>query len=211
MPVDKKYRLVLGEALEEMESPEERDGLTPADLKPTRQRVLTALKGTSGAEEFIKRIPNLETVDLWQDTAYFSVCSKTGTARYLDIWDADHFDGFTDMQRCLNDCRAWFSAEGYSFWGSGDTKTGAINCYFDAPASGPYICTASLQSYPTGSATEVECLIDNFSFGPLPFNGTIHQPHLTNLSSGGHHFRIRQRSGSFFFLSLSVWSLGVFA
>ena len=97
MPVDKKYRVVLGEAVEQVASPEERDGVAPADLKPSRQRVLTALKETSGAEEFIKKIPNLETVDLWQDTAYFSVCAKTGTARYLDIWDADHFDGFTDM------------------------------------------------------------------------------------------------------------------
>lgn len=26
-----------------------------------------------------------------------------------------------------------------------------------------------------------------------------------NLSAGGHHFRILQMSGSFFFLSLTVW------
>jgi hypothetical protein len=213
MPVDKSYRVVLGEALELLAPAEERVGAAAADLKPSPQRVLTALRETSGAEEFIKKIPNLETPDVWQDTAYFSVCSKTGTAYFLDIWDADHFDGFTDMQHSLNDCRVWFSAEGFSGWGSGDTRTGRINCYFVAPTSGAYICTASLQSFPTvtGNTAQVECLIDNFSFGPLAFNGTIHQPHLTNLSPGGHHFRIRQRSGSFFFLSLSVWSLGLLA
>lgn len=211
MPVGKEYRVVLGEAREQLAPAEDREGTAAADLKPMPQTVLTALKATTGAEEIIKKIPNLEKLELWQNTAYFSVCSKTGTAHYLDIWDADHFDGFTDMQRCVNDCRAWFSADEFSEWGSAQTKTGRINCYFTAPASGPYVCTASLQSYPTGSAAQVECLIDNFNFGPLPFTGTIHQPHLTNLSPGGHHFRIRQMSGSFFFLGLSVWSLGVFA
>jgi hypothetical protein len=48
-------------------------------------------------------------------------------------------------------------------------------------------------------------VIDNSSFGNLPFTGTILQPHFSNLSAGGHHFRIRQVSGSFFFLSLTVY------
>ena len=101
-------------------------------------------------------------------TAYFSVCSKSGTAHFLDIWDADHFDGFTDMQECVDDCRAWFSADGYAGWGSGQTKTGRVNCYFSAPTEGDYLCTAALQSYPTGSPSQVECLIDSFSFGLAP-------------------------------------------
>jgi hypothetical protein len=33
----------------------------------------------------------------------------------------------------------------------------------------------------------------------------ILQPHFCALSAGGHHFRIRQVSGSFFFLSLNVY------
>lgn len=207
MPVGKEYRAVLAEPVEQLEPPEDREGTAPADLRPSPQTVLSALIATGGGEEIIKRIPALETPEVWGLTAHFSVCSKTGTAHYLDIWDADHFDGFTDMQRCVSDCRAWFSADGYSGWGSGQTKTGAINCYFTAPRSGSYLCTAALQSYPTGSPAQVECLIDNFSFGPLPFTGTIYQPHPCNLSPGGHHFRIRQMTGSFFFLSLSVWSV----
>ncbi len=116
------------------------------------------------------RFPASRTSSGWARTAYFSVCAKSGTAHYLDIWDADHFDGFTDMQGVrLDDCRAWFSGDGYTTWGSGQTKTGRVNCYFTAPVAGDYLCTAALQSYPTGSAAQVECLIDNFSFGPLPF------------------------------------------
>ena len=53
----------------------------------------------------------------------------------------------------------------------------------------------------------MECLIDSFNFGPLPFTGTIYQPHPCSLSAGGHHFRIRQVSGAFFFLSLTVWKV----
>lgn len=90
----------------------------------TPEEALAALEATKGASALIKRLPHLGDLKFWLPTAYFSVCRKTGTARYLDLWDTDHFDGFTDMQRCLNDCRAWFSGDGYQFWGFGQTKTG---------------------------------------------------------------------------------------
>jgi hypothetical protein len=205
MPVDKDYQIRRLESLERVPPEEERDGATTSDLHPSPQVALEALRATAGADEVFKQIPSIENFDLWVFIAYFSVCSKSGTARYLDLWDTDHFDGFTDMQKCLNDCRAWFSADGYTTWGSGETRTGRVNCYFTAPSNGDYVCTAGLQSYPTGSPAQVECLIDNSSFGPLPFTGTIFQSHPATLSAGGHHFRIRQRSGSFFFLSLTVW------
>jgi len=201
------FELRIVDSLESYPAREERDGLAATDLVTTPQEALEALKATKGAAAVLKRLPNLGDLTLWLPTAYFSVCQKTGTARYLDMWDTDHFDGFTDMQRCVNDCRAWFSGDGYDFWGSGQTKTGAVNCYFTAPTAGNYTCNARLQSFPTGSPAVVECLIDNNSFGPLTVVGTINQPHLSNLSAGGHHFRIRQRSGSFFFLSLTVWKL----
>lgn len=185
----------------------ERDGLAATDLVTTAEEALEALRATAGASAILKKHPNFEQLPLWQFTAFFSVCSKSGTAKYLDLWDTDHFDGFTDMQRSLNDCTAWFSGDGYEFWGSGGTKTGAVNCYFIAPAAGHYTCNARLRSFPTSSPAVVECLIDNSSFGPLTVLGTINQPHVSNLSAGGHHFRIRQRSGAFFFVSLSIWKL----
>jgi hypothetical protein len=202
-----EFELTIVESLESYPAREDRDGIAATDLVTTPEEALEALKATRGASAVLERLPNLENLELWLPTAYFSVCLKTGSARYLDIWDTDHFDGFTDMQRCLNDCRAWFSGDGYDFWGSGQTKTGRINCYFTAPTAGIYTCNARLQSFPTNSPAVVECLIDNSSFGPLTVLGTINQPHMTNLSAGGHHFRIRQRSGSFFFLSLTVWKL----
>ena len=202
-----EFELKIVESMESFPVREAREGIAPADLLTTPEEALEALKATKGAEAVLKEVPNLEDLALWIPTAYFSVCQKTGTARYIDIWDTDHFDGFTDMQRCLNDCRAWFSGDGFQFWGSGQTKTGRVNCYFTAPSSGNYTCNARLQSYPMSVAAVVECLIDNSSFGPLTVLGTINQPHMTSLSAGGHHFRIRQVSGAFFFLSLTVWKV----
>lgn len=182
---------------------EPRHGVVAADLEVSAEEALAALQATQGSEAVLKQMPQLLDITSWLPVATFSVCSKFGTARCLDLWDVDHFDGFTDMQNNTDDCRAWFSAGGYDYWGSGQTKSGRVNCYFTAPESGSYLCTARLQSH-AGPAL-VECLIDNSSFGPLPVNGLITQPHPCKLSAGGHHFRIRQLSGSFFFLSLTVW------
>ena len=165
--------------------------------------VARALAKTSGAKELTVRYPSLRTWSLWSPVASFSPCQKTGTARYLDIWDADHFDGFTDMQKNLSDCRVWFADRGYTTWDSPQTRTGRMNCYFTAPTAGEYVCNVQLQSH--AGAAEVECLIDSSSFGPLPVNGSITQPHTTILSAGGHSFRIRQRSGAYFFIALTVW------
>ncbi len=204
-----QFRLSLKEALREEKRPALKQRkiarVRPARPPVAARTVLTALKKTAGAKAVLKQAPKLARLQLWQPVATFSVCQKTGTATYLDIWDSDHFDGFTDMQRCLTDCRAWFSASGYTFWDSAQTKTGRINCYFRAPSAGTYVCNVQLQSH-AGSAM-VECLIDNNSYGPLPFNGSINQPHPATLSAGFHHFRIRQMSGSFFFVSLTVWKV----
>jgi hypothetical protein len=107
------------------------------------------------------------------------------------------------MQRNLADCRVWFSDKGFTYWDSTETRTGRINCYFRAPTAGNYVCNVELQSY--GGPAQVECLIDSFSYGPLPFSGAITQPHAASLGAGYHSFRIRQMSGSFFFVSLFVW------
>jgi hypothetical protein len=169
------------------------------------RRVARALKATAGFDAVQAKVPDLAKWQLWWPfpVATFTVCQKTGTAAWLDIWDADHFDGFTDMQRSVSDCRAWFSGDGYTFWDSAQTKTGRVNAYFRAPTDGRYLCNVQLQSY--GGPAQVQCLIDSFNFGPLPFNGTISQPHYRDLKAGYHSFRIRQDSGSYFFVGLTVW------
>jgi hypothetical protein len=207
-PVD-KYHLVLGEAPKAVKIPPHNERrvarITPAKPTIAPQVVVRALKATAGAKDLIKQIPSFAQPQFWLPVATFSVCQKTGTAAFLDIWDADHFDGFTDMQRCLADCRVWFSANGFSFWDSPQTKTGRINCYFRAPVAGNYVCNVQLQSY--AGPAQVECLIDSFSYGPLPFNGSINQAHPAALGAGYHSFRIRQMDGSYFFINLTVWQV----
>jgi hypothetical protein len=137
--------------------------------------------------------------------ATFTPCGKTGTAIYLDIWDCDHFDYVTDMGRNLANCNVWFSGDGYSEWGSKQTKTGVINCYSSVPATRRYRCDARLQS--SGGPAVVECSMDSIPFGNLSVNGTVTQPHARDLNAGTHAFRIKQVSGGLFFLSLTVYAI----
>jgi hypothetical protein len=208
MPVHKRFRMKLLDSKRQLRTEPRPRAIARVNVKPKTQEIFRAFRRSTGYEDIIAAIPKAATPAGWDRgtrIAYFSVCSKTGSATFLDLWDCDHFDFFTDMQRSVADCRAWFSDTGFTTWGSAQTKTGRINCYFNAPTTGPYSCVAQLQSSPAGSTATVECLIDNSSFGPLTFNGTILQSHFSNLSSGNHHFRIRQISGAFFFLSLTVY------
>jgi hypothetical protein len=208
MPVGEKYRMKVVKSTKVIKTESRPRPVAMVSVKPSTEDILRAFKKARGYEDIIAQIPKAATLRGWDEgtqIAYFSVCSKSGAAWWLDIWDCDHFDGFTDMQRSVSDCRAWFSHTGYTAWGSAQTATGRINCYFNAAAAGDYSCVAQLMSYPSSSGATVECLIDNHSFGNLPFTGTILQPHFSALSAGGHHFRIRQVSGSFFFLSLTVY------
>lgn len=207
MPVDPKYRLVLGQGPKSIKL-ERRMPRIVKVKRPSLNSIFRAFKATAGSKVLTTKLPGLASITLWKEIASFSVCAKSGTAKWLDIWDCDHFDGFTDMQRCITDCRAWFSADGFATWGSGETTTGRVNCYFQAPSSGVYVCNVQLESYPSASTSVVECLIDVFSFGPLPFSGTITQPHVSSLVAGYHHFRIRQMVGGFFFLNLTVYHVG---
>lgn len=205
MATDRDFRLRLIRAGRPSKEERSVTRVRRAKAETTPRAVLRSLKATPGADQVIAEVPGFADIGLWSQVAYFSVCRKSGSARWLDLWDADHFDGYTDMRECLDDCRAWFSADGFTTWGSGQTKTGRVNCYFTAPSAGNYICNARLQSDPLSGTSAVECLIDNSTFGPLTWSGTIDQPHPCNLAAGGHHFRIRQLRGAFFFLSLTVW------
>lgn len=208
MPVHKRFRMKLLRSTKILKTERRPAPLRAVSVKPTTAEIVRAFKKAAGYEQILAKIPKAATVGGWDkgtQVAYFSVCGKTGSAAWLDIWDCDHFDGFTDMQESVSACRAWFSHTGYSTWGSGQTATGRINCSFNAAVAGDYSCVVQLQSYPSGSGATVECLIDNNSFGNLPFTGTVLQPHFSALSAGFHHFRVRQVSGSFFFLSLTVY------
>lgn len=208
MPVDPEYRMKILESKRAVSAEPRPKRPGKVRVKPTMGEIMRAFRQAQGYDEIIARIPKATKPSGWDEgteVAFFSVCGKTGAAQWLDLWDCDHFDGASDIRRSLSDCRAWFSGAGYSFWGSSQSTTGRINCYFNAPAAGDYSCVARLQSYPAGSQAVVDCLIDDSSFGNLPFTGTVVQPHFCVLSAGGHHFRIRQVRGTFFFLSLTVY------
>src|SRR5436309_8360372 len=122
-----EFRLTMGEskALEAPPQKERPAAPRAAKLELDPRRIARALKATPGFKEIKAKIPDLANWQTWWPfpVATFTVCQKTGTAAWLDIWDDDHFDGFTDMQRDLSDCRVWFSANGYTFWDSAETKT----------------------------------------------------------------------------------------
>lgn len=205
MPVDKRFRMRIINSTKILKTERRPAPVRRVNVEPTTAEIVRAFRRSPGYEDIIARIPKAETAAGWDrgtQVAYFSVCKKSGSAKFLDLWDCDHFDFVSDMQKSVKDCRAWFSHNGFTTWGSGQTKTGRINCYFNAAVAAPYSCVVQLQGNP--SAT-VECLIDNSSFGNLPFSGTITQSHFSNLSAGNHHFRIRQVTGAFFFLSLTVY------
>jgi hypothetical protein len=208
MPVDKRSRMKIITSSRALKTERRRAPVSRVNVKPTTSEIVRAFKKAPGYEEIVARIPKAATVAGWDkgtQVAYFSVCSKSGSAQFLDLWDCDHFDFVSDMKKSVADCRAWFSHAGFSTWGSAQTKTGRVNCFFNASTAGSYSCVAQLRADPLSSTSKVECLIDNNSFGLLTFSGTILQPHFSVLSAGGHHFRIRQVDGAFYFLSLTIY------
>lgn len=147
----KQFRLTMGSSKEAARLPAKAARkvatVRPAKISTTAAEAFRALKATTGGGELLAKSPGLRLPNLWIQIAYFSVCQKTGSATYLDIWDADHFDYVTDMQRELTDCHVWFSDQGYANWNSPQTHTGRVNCCFRAPADGNYVCNVQLQSY----------------------------------------------------------------
>lgn len=176
------------------------------------------IDSAKAAKDFKKIASSMDVPDNFPDIiepplppvviASFTPAAKTGTAYYLDVWDADHYDGLADLAHNLEQNRIWFSANGYANWGSRETKTGVINCYFTVPTTRTYRCDARLYSESWfGGPAVVECSMDGIPFGNLNVNGTITQPHARDLSAGAHAFRIKQVSGSFFFLGLTVYAV----
>jgi hypothetical protein len=202
MRADRKFRLQLLESRKSEPSDRKRDRITHAKPETTPRAVLSSVNDTPRADDIFRRAPDFGELALSQPIVYFSVC-RSGSVRWLDVWAADHFDGFPDIQRCVNDFLAWLSADDFATWGSEEKKTGRVNCYFTAPTVANYGCNARLQSYPATNAV-VEYLIDKSSLTPLSWSGTIDHAHPGALSAGGHNFRIPQVFASFFFLSLSV-------
>ena len=211
MPLDQNFRIKVVESMEGQRL-DLREATVRATPTPSREIALAAVRAVGGAEEVLEQIPNLGTTAAWTETAFFSVCSKTGTALYLDLWDVDHFDFFTDLQSDLNSCRVWFTANGHETYGAPGTLTGRVNCYFTTPADAFYLAIASLESDPAGTGATVRGVLDDFGaggidLGVLGFNGPVNLPFLFHLSEGAHSIRIDQQEGGFFFYSMTIYQL----
>src|SRR5713101_5358329 len=97
MADERDFRLRLIESKKAYPADHKHDRATRAKPETNPRAVLRSLKATLGADEILDRVPDFGDVAAWKEIAYFSVCRKSGSARWLDLWDADHFDGFTDM------------------------------------------------------------------------------------------------------------------
>jgi len=209
MPLDSDYRINVVES-QGQQLDLRKNGTARATPRLSPQAAVAALRATSGADEVIARVPNLADASQLQETAFFSVCTKTGTASFLDLWDVDHFDFFTDLQSSLNNCSAWFSPDGFEFYGAPQGKTGRVNCTFEAPVDGTYLVIVSLLS--DGGSGTVHYIVDDFGpgsastdLGAFTFTGPVNQAFVFSLAANSHSFRIDQEAGGFFFLSLTLY------
>jgi len=211
MPLDSDYRISVVKS-EGRELDFRKNGNTRATPRLSPQAAVAALRATSGADEVIAQVPHLADASLLQETAFFSVCTKTGTATFLDLWDVDHFDFFTDLQSSLNNCSAWFSPDGFEFYGAPQGKTGRVNCTFQAEVDGTYLAIVALNS--DGGSATVHYVVDDFGPGSAPtdlgsftFTGPVNQAFVLSLAANSHSFRIDQEAGGFFFLSLTLYQV----
>jgi len=175
-----------------------------ATAKPTTSAaaVVRALKASRGAEALIKATPGLGTVGSWLRTASFTVCKKTGTARFLDFEGPVFIDRVWDVQRSVSECRMYFTG----VWPYGiRSDRGKVACEFAVPTDGIYVCNAQLQS--DSGPAEFQCYVDTFKYPSVQFEGQVNQPHPARLSAGTHNFFIERLSGNYLFVSASVWSI----
>jgi hypothetical protein len=210
MTQDSDYRITV---VESQGQPRDlrQTGIARATPRLSPQAAVAAVRATNGADELIAQIPNLADASQLQETASFSVCTKTGTAEFLDLWDVDHFDFSSDMQSSLNSCSAWFAPDGFEFYGASPGKTGRVNCTFQAPVDGTYLAIASLMSDGADSAT-VRYVVDDFGPGSSPtdlgaftFTGPVNQAFVLSLASNSHSIRIDQEAGGLYFYSLTLY------
>lgn len=204
MPVSKRYRMKMLKPKKGIKT-KRRSNAQRVKLIPTINQILRVARKTRGYKETMRRSTRNEDECTYTRIAEFTVCSKSGTARFLDLWNCDHFDGFSDMQKSINDCSAWFSGTGFRSWGSPETRKGVINCNFRAPERGIYFFNVRLKSYPTRNRAKIRFTLDNEDSPVIVFQGLSDVPHEDYLTRGYHHFRIKQLNGAFYFLSLTIF------
>jgi hypothetical protein len=64
-----------------------------SEAHPEGEGILEALKAAKGFDDIGDKISGTLDPATSTEEAYFSVCDKSGSGFWLDVWDTDHFDG----------------------------------------------------------------------------------------------------------------------
>ena len=144
-------------------------------------------------EEIIKDVPGLDDIEGWAlDRPTSASVRRAAPPATSTSGTSITSTASPTCRECLDDCRLWFSADGYTSWGSGQTKTGRSQLLLRLrPARATTSARLVLQSYPTSSPATgrvphrqllVTALLP-FSWNDLPASP------VRISSAGGHHFR----------------------
>jgi hypothetical protein len=71
-----EFELELTESTKSYPIPAARESIVPADLMTTPELALEAPKATKWFGAIRAKMPNIENLDLWFSTAYFSICRR---------------------------------------------------------------------------------------------------------------------------------------
>lgn len=182
---------------------------------PTREEALEGLRSVRGAASVIKRLPALESVTAWGETAFWSVRESKGAAFDPCFWDSDFTPGFSVGFAYDNNVVMFWATELLEGLEGIITPpqnlTGQLWCDLAVPADGYYLFVAQVaqNGEPPDYVATVEFCLDSSSLGQrqLVAGGGYEQYFVFVLAAGIHRFTIKQVSGVFHFRTLTAWHI----
>jgi hypothetical protein len=117
---------------------------------PTPYQALAALRATKGAAAVIEGVPAVGDVSFWEESAYWSPCTMSGTA-YDEpfMWGCDFIGGGWDLGAAKSNCIAYFAGhEDLGGMHKPNPLDGQIWCYQQTLTAGYYVFVAHVQTYP---------------------------------------------------------------
>jgi hypothetical protein len=202
--------LRVAEAPEALSEPDQRERPAPAGHRgATAEEMVEALLASKGSASLTGLIPVRPPA--WEMIGYFDVNGWSGPAAVeLALYKAD-FDTF-DIQWSLYNNFAFFSgAEWGTHFGAPGTVTGRACCFFKVPRADYYIISVQLQRLDTlydPVVPVVAFFIDDIPMGELQWQDIypINQVLVVHAAPGLHRFDVRQKWGSYHFLSVTIWT-----
>lgn len=130
------------------------------------------------------------------EIAFFTPNEITGSAQWLDLWNADLWWGQSQVPRLAEINQAQFRWERTTYRDDIDVDqaNGVIQAAFSMPDSGYFLGTVMLSSFPDNQPAPVSIQIDTTDAGTFYVTGTAMEiPVVANLSAGSHRLSIIQR------------------